>query len=340
MQQSLAPILLLFALAIGTIGCATDVALHSAASSLPPILPSHFAEVVYPEDNVFSLERWELGKELFYSKSLSVDFSVSCASCHKAAFGFGDNQVVSPGVENRPGLRNVPGLANIGYHPYFTREGGVPTLEMQVFVPIQEHNEFDFNIALLADRLNENPEIVAMSNSAYARNPDPFVITRALATFQRSLLSFNSKYDEHLSGTNSLTEAELQGLALFQSERLGCSSCHGGFNFSDYSITNNGLYENYLDDGRFRLTELEEDRATFKVPSLRNLEFTAPYMHDGSLSTIEEVVEHYAQGPKAHLNLDPRIRSFDLSEAEKNQLVLFLLTLSDYDFISNELFQD
>lgn len=303
-------------------------------------VPQGFPDIDFPEGNEFTLERWELGKRLFFDPVMSVDSSVSCASCHHPELAFSDNVVFSLGVEERLGSRNSPTLANVAYHPYFTREGGVPTLEMQILVPIQEHAEFDFNIVLLAERLQEDPSYVEMSQLAYEQPPSPFVITRALANFERSLLSGYSLYDQYTTYDRAVLSAtEIRGMNLFFSERTNCFSCHDGFNFSNYAFENNGLYENYPDPGRFRLTEEEEDRALFKVPTLRNVELTGPYMHDGSLSTLEEIVDHYNAGGANHPNKNALIRPLGLTETEKSDLVSFLKTLTDETFVSNPLFK-
>ncbi|HHS95915.1 MAG TPA: hypothetical protein ENJ45_04930, partial [Phaeodactylibacter sp.] len=138
-------------------------------------VPAGFPDVVHPEENTFSELRWALGKKLFFDPILSLDSTISCASCHKPALAFSDDVPLSPGVENRQGIRNAPSLANVAYHPYYTREGGVPTLEMQVLVPIQEHNEFGFNIVLIAERLAHDSTYVQMAQAAYGRPPDAFV---------------------------------------------------------------------------------------------------------------------------------------------------------------------
>lgn len=304
-------------------------------------VPEGFPPFPYPADNQYSLKRWELGKRLFYDPILSSDSSLSCASCHKADIAFSDDVAFSMGVKGRAGNRNSPTLTNVAYLPYFTREGGVPTLEMQVLVPIQEHNEFDFNIVLIADRLQQSKEYVAMSWEAYNRPPDHFVITRALAMFERSLISGNCAYDRYYfqKNTSALTLDEIKGMELFFSAKTNCSSCHGGFNFSNYAFSNNGLYETYADIGRKRLTNNDTDLALFKVPTLRNIALTAPYMHDGSVKTLEEVVEHYNTGGKNHPHKSKLIMSLQLTPTEKAQLVAFLKSLTDYDFVNNKKFK-
>jgi cytochrome c peroxidase len=305
-------------------------------------IPVGFPDIEFPEDNEYTLERWKLGKQLFFDPVLSVDSSLSCASCHKPELAFSDDRAFSAGVKERPGSRNAPSLTNVGYHPYFTREGGVPTLEMQVLVPIQEHNEFDFNIVLIAERLMQDSAYRALSKKAYDRLPDAFVITRALACFERSLLSGNSRYDQYRfeERQEAITVDEINGMDLFFSKRTNCSQCHGGFNFSNYQFENNGLYEHYLDEGRFRLTSQEQDRALFKVPGLRNIELTAPYMHDGSIESLEDVIEHYQSGGKDHLHKSELIKPLSLTSSEKNDLVLFLKSLTDHDFVGNPNFKN
>lgn len=299
-------------------------------------IPNGFPDIVFPEDNAFSNKRWELGKKLFFDPVLSKDSTISCATCHKPELAFADDQATTEGVENRPGIRNSPSLANVSYAPYFLREGSVPTLEMQVLVPIQEHNEFNSNIVDLSEKLNTIPEYVKLSNQAYNRNPDPFVITRAIATFERSLISGNSAYDDYLDGNKTaLTASEIEGMNLFNSSQTNCSSCHSGLFFTNHDFENNGLYELYADSGRMRFTRLESDRALFKVPSLRNVAITAPYMHDGSVATLEEVIEHYNSGGAVHTNKNALIKPLNLTISEKESLIAFLNSLTDFKFIND-----
>lgn len=322
-------------------GCEKDnvnVASHSNNFELPKGFPA----ISFPEDNAYTKARWELGKKLFYDNILSIDNSISCGSCHKASLAFSDDIALSDGVKNRPGTRNAPTLANVAYHPYYTREGGVPTLEMQVLVPIQEHNEFAFNIVKAGERLAMDSQYVAMSKEAYNRVPDYYVITRAIANFERTLISGNSSYDKYTyqSQNGALNETEKAGMELFYSERTNCSSCHSGFNFSNYAFENNGLYESYKDEGRMRLTNKAKDEALFKVPTLRNIALTAPYMHDGSIMTLNEVIEHYNQGGKQHKHKSKLIKPLNLTEQEKRQLVVFLESLTDQQFITEVKFKE
>lgn len=305
---------------------------------VPPMFPS----IDHPEGNEYTNERWSLGKKLFFDPILSKDGKVSCASCHEPSLAFSDKEDVSLGSDGIPGTRNAPTLANVAYHPYFTREGGVPTLEMQILVPIQEHDEFNNNIVIIADSLSKIEAYVSMALEAYDQEPNPFVITRALAQFERSLISGQSSYDlqYNYGYSGSMSVSAKRGKLLFESERTACSSCHSGFNFTNYSFQNNGLYEEYADPGRSRFTQKEEDVALFKVPTLRNIEVTAPYMHDGSIQTLEEVIEHYDSGGAGHKNKSESIKPINLSNSEKEDLLAFLKSLTDEKFINNKNFQE
>jgi cytochrome c peroxidase len=305
--------------------------------------PSGFPHIPFPEDNPFTLRKWELGKKLFNDKMLSVDYSISCASCHKTSLAFSDDQAVSLGAGGIAGRRNAPTLANVAYHPYYTREGGVPTLEMHILVPIQEHDEFNFNIVEIAERMKQVPEYVNLSKEVFDREPDPYVITRAIATFERTLISGNSTYDKYINngaGAFGFTEAAKRGMNLFFSERTQCASCHSSFDFTNYHFENNGLHEVYKDIGRQRFTGKQEDNALFKVPTLRNIALTAPYMHDGSIRTLEDVITHYNLGGKNHPNKSVKIKPLGLSQQEQKDLLAFLHSLTDTEFITNKKFYD
>lgn len=305
-------------------------------------VPKGFPAIEHPEGNAYTMERWELGKKLFYDPILSKDGSISCASCHEPSLAFSDDKPVSAGSGGLLGSRNSPTLANIAYHPYFTREGGVPTLEMQILVPIQEHDEFNNNIVLIADTLGQIDVYREMTMLAYDQEPNAFVITRALAQFERSIISGQSAFDMQYSYgvEGSMTASAMRGKVLFESSKTSCSSCHSGFNFTNYSFENNGLYEVYADNGKERLTLDPDDRAKFKVASLRNVALTGPYMHDGSISSLAEVIEHYNRGGAAHPNKSNVIKPLHLTAAEKSDLEAFLNALTDTKLITNENLSD
>jgi cytochrome c peroxidase len=300
-------------------------------------IPQGFPDPEIPADNLLSKERVELGKRLFFDPILSRDSSVSCATCHQPEKAFTDGLPLSKGIRDQIGIRNAPTLTNIVYHDKgLLLDAGVPTLEMQVLVPVQEHSEFDFDLKLIAERMKRIPKYVKLSRKAYDREPDPFVITRAIAAFERTLISGNSRYDQfkYQGKQKALTASEKKGLQLF-SEKLHCTQCHSGFNFTDLSLQNNGLYvEPYpLDSGRMRQTKKEEDRDLFKTPTLRNIALTAPYMHDGSLASLEEVINHYSSGGQIHSHKNAIIKPFRLSAEEKKDLVNFLKSLTDEKFV-------
>ena len=317
----------------GLIGCQPTKTILSN-----DLLSATFPIVKHPNGNELTAQRVHLGRLLFYDPILSSDSTVSCASCHQQAFAFADTLPISFGVEQRLGTQNAPSLTNIAYAPSLTRAGGVPTLEMQVLVPIQETHELDFNIVLAGRRLAKDSAYTALSLAAYNRTPDPFVITRSLAAFERTLLSNNSPYDQYYYHNNkrALTKAAKRGMQLFMSERTRCSTCHTPPHFSNFAFENNGLYEVYADSGKMRLTNKEADRAMFKVPSVRNIGVTAPYMHNGSVATLEAVITHYNEGGKAHKHKNKAIQALHLTTREQKDLIAFLEALTDEHFLSNE----
>jgi cytochrome c peroxidase len=317
--------------------CGKDSSLEFSEQEIIKV-PRGFPKISSPEGNEFTKARWEFGKSLFYDSALSKNGKISCASCHNPKLAFSDRVAFSRGDNEAIGSSNSPTLANVAYHPYFTRAGGVSTLEMQVLVPIQEHDELNTNIVDLAIKLKENPKYAAAALECYSRELDPYVIVRAIANFERSIISGNSSYDSYAFQGNksALTLEQLNGLKLFFSDKTNCSSCHSGFNFSNYAFENNGLYEVYPDSGRMRLTRLETDRARFKVPTLRNVALTGPYMHDGSKQSLTEIIAHYNSGGENHPNKNSLIRPLNLSQKEQSELVAFLESLTDMEFITNK----
>ncbi|WP_118972989.1 cytochrome-c peroxidase [Taibaiella koreensis] len=321
-------------------GCEKKAGVGFEEDSLMRI-PAGFPGMPEPEDNRFSPERWALGKQLFYDNRLSLNNRISCGSCHKQELAFSDSLALSPGDDGAPGTSNAPSLANIGYHPYFTRAGGVPTLEMQILVPIQEHNEFNTSMPDIVAKLKQDTSYAHAALRTYGRPFDAFVLTRAIAQFERSFISGNSPFDAYSYAGNpdALTESEKRGYRLFTGTRANCSQCHSGFNFTNYAFENNGLYVTYADSGRMRFTHLPGDRARFKVPSLRNVALTAPYMHDGSLKTLEAVVAHYDSGGKDHVNKSKFLQPLHLTDKEKEDLINFLKSLTDDHFVRDKKFK-
>lgn len=277
----------------------------------------------------------ELGRYLFYEKALSRDSSISCATCHRQELAFTDGLPKSIGIREQVVTRNSPTLANVVNRPYFLLDGVNPSLEAQTAVPIQEHKEFDFNIHLILNRLKQNETYVALAKRGFNSELSAFVYSRSIAEFERTLISNNSPYDKFIRGDSlSLTPSQIRGKSLFF-KKLYCAKCHNGNDFTNDALVNNGLYFQYADSGRMRLTENEVDRAIFKVPTLRNIEVTAPYMHDGSLSSLEEVIAHYMKGGFDHKGKGKDIISFSLTNGQKQDLINFLKSLTDKEFLDN-----
>ena len=295
-------------------------------------IPAHFPELPIPEDNQLTANRVELGRLLFFNPLLSKDSTLACASCHFPKFAFSDTVSLSIGINGGKTKRNSPSLINVAYTPLLMKDGGVTSLEKQVIAPLENPNEMGFQLKAAADRIGERPIYQQMSQDAYGRAFSPYVLVRALAAFQRTLIGGTSKYDEYLSdGKNEklFSISEKRGMKLFFSEKTNCSNCHNGVLFTNFEFENNGIHETYTDVGRADVTLDKSDKFKFKVPSLRNVELTAPYMFDGSLKTLEEVVTHYNNGGKNHYQKNTLIRSLKLTEQEQLDLVSFLKTLTD-----------
>ncbi len=292
-------------------------------------------QIVYPTDNLPNAERIALGRYLFYNNTLSLDSSISCASCHEQKYAFANNTAFSKGVQNQLGIRNSPSLSNIAFHPSMFREGSVANLEMQVLVPIQEHLEFNFNIVDIANRLEKDSYFVKQSNIAYPNKPSFFTITRAIAAFERTMISNQSKFDEYLIGNAELTEQELKGMQLFFGPKANCSHCHNGFNFTNYQFENNGFITDDTELGLTKITKKQSDLGKFKVASLRNVAITAPYMYNGGLTDLNSVIAYYNKGGNKHPNTHKILKPLGLEKMEKEALIAFLETLTDYQFINN-----
>ena len=294
-------------------------------------IPKGFLYPDIPDDNKLTASRIELGKLLFFDPILSRDSTISCASCHAENYFFADSLKVSIGVDGRKGTRNSPSLVNVAYQRSMFWDGGSPTLEQQVLAPFDSHVEFDFDIYKAIDRLLRHKTYPALFKKAYKQEPTVFALTRAIAAFERTLIGGTSRYDKYIqkSDTNALSLSEKNGFRLFFSEEGECFHCHQGFLFTDFSFRNNGLYENYADSGRARITQMSSDVGKFKVPSLRNVAKTPPYMHDGSFTTLEEVLDHYISGGKKHSVKSPIIQPLPLTDQDKIDIINFLKSLTD-----------
>ena len=300
-------------------------------------LPDYFPKMNVPAKNPMSNAKVALGAKLFYDPALSADSTISCSSCHLPQFAFTDRMAKSIGVSKNLTARNSPTLINLAFHPYFMFDGGIPTLELQAIAPLMHPDEMGFDLFKAGDRLNNDQEYAKISKQVFNEPLNAQSIAYALAAFQRSLLSYQSPYDDYLQGyKNALSPQQLRGKDLFFSEELNCASCHSGFNLSDFEFYNIGLYQDYSDKGRWRVTEDENDEGKFKVPTLRNIELTGPYMHDGSIASLKEVIDFKMSGGADHPIKSEKVRSFSLSESDKDDLLDFLYSLTDKEFIKRE----
>lgn len=315
-----------------------------------------------PADNPFSVAKFELGRHLFYDPRLSLNGDVACASCHQQSLAFTDGQATSLGTTGQHTHRNAQSLVNAAYATTLTFANFVLTeLEAQAYVPLFSEDPIEMGMAgrdaLLVGRLLDAPRYPALFAAAFPEVDEPITIAnlvRALASFQRGLVSARAPYDAYLAGDlDALTAQALQGLALFESRELGCTTCHGGRLFSSAFAwpeletaapiyVNNGLHERYPvgNRGLQELTGQATDEGRFRPPSLRNVAVTAPYMHDGSLATLEDVIDHYNRGGAPHPQQHATIRPLALSATERAALLAFLRSLTDTALLNDPRFSD
>ena len=301
--------------------------------------PDGFPDMNIPYNNPMTVEGVELGEKLFKDPILSANNSQACISCHQPSNAFSDPNQFSIGIDNIAGQRNASALINLGWNVNFNWDGSAQTLEEQAFEPItnitEMHNTWE-NVEL---SLNSHPEYPQLFKNAFNIDYiDSNHVVMAIAQFERSLISSNSKFDKFLKGEEQLNSSELSGYAIFNSEKGDCFHCHGTQIFMDNLFHNNGLdTEPFLDLGRSKVTGKIEDNGKFKTPTLRNIEFSAPYMHDGRFATLEEVIEHYNSGGNYSSTVDPLMKKIgvglQLTNQEKQDLIAFLKTLSDENFI-------
>lgn len=321
-------------------GCSSDpgtpAPLESALAT-----PRGFPALMAPADNLPTAERIALGRELFYDERLSSTKAVSCASCHVQARAFADPNPHSLGVEQREGTRNAPGLINEAWGKSYFWDGREATLELQAVKPIENPLEMASSLEEVATRLSGDARMMRRFEQAYSAPPTADTIPKALASFVRSLISSDSRYDQYLRGDEgALSAAERRGEEIFSGERGECFHCHVGYNLTSQGYRNDGIALDDPDPGRFEITGKPLDRGKFKTPTLRNVGVTAPYMHDGSLATLEAVVDHYDAGGRGHENTDPLIKPLGLGDIDKADLVAFLKALTDEAFLTNPAFAD
>ena len=290
--------------------------------------------IAFPKDNLPNRERLELGERLFFDPILSRDSSISCASCHKREFTFADNVAFSSGFANKKGNRNSPVLINLAWQPYFLSEGGVPTLEKVFLVPFHEESEMNSLMSIVIQRMERDKTFNEQIEKAYPKKEIPFAISRALAVYMRSLVSYNSNFDKfyYQKDETAISETAKKGWKLFQ--ELKCIKCHSLPNFTDYKFYNIGTDSLDSDQGRFRIDSDSAYYGAIKTPTLRNIGFSSPYMHLGNLKSIDEVIEFYNTGGFYSAFKSKEIAKLQLTANEKLYLKEFLNTLNDSSFIS------
>lgn len=316
--------------------------------------PIYFGNRVFSNNNPLTEEGVNLGRHLFYEKSLSIDSTISCGSCHVQKLGFSDTAQFSKGVNNALTTRKSMGLSNLAWQTRFFWDGRATSLEMQALAPIEAPNEMNLNKQEAAKRLNQNPFYKDLFNKAFnTTTVTPDLIAKAIAQFERTIVSGKSKYDLYKQGKTSLSTSELRGEQLFFTHpdpanniRGGnCGDCHSGALTSNNQFSNNGLDKTPSDIGLEKITKNAEDKGKFRIVSLRNIELHPPFMHDGRFRTLEDVLDHYNEHIQESPTLDPQITqasnvingtSLDLTAQEKKDIIAFLKTLTDNSLINNE----
>ena len=323
----------------------------SAPLQIPTLFHKLLIAPIIPSNNPQTQEGVSLGKKLFFEKGLSADNTQSCATCHDPKIAFTDKRQFSEGIDGVFGNRNSMPLFNLAWNfdENFFWDGRSIGIERQaiepVINPIEMHNTWSQVVSVLEAK-EAYPELFYKAFGT--RKIDSILVTKAIAQFERTLISANSKFDQYLNGEAQLSASELNGFDVFMDETKGdCFHCHGSDKnplWTDNEFHNNGLDALSFDLGLAKITGDPADNGKFKSPSLRNLAFTAPFMHDGRFSTLEEVIDHYSEGLKASPTIDPLMKKISsggvqLTPQEKADLKAFLLSLSDFEFVSNPVFQ-
>ncbi len=276
-----------------------------------------------------------LGKKLFSEKMLSLDSSVSCASCHKPAYAFADTTAFSTGINGKLTARNTPSVLNMKNRPYFFWDGRAVTLQEQSLMPIQNPDEMGLPIEEAVKRLNESKEYKNLFQKIFKQQPNAKNLSAAFAAYEQTLETVDSKFDDWSNNIKKLSASEERGRQLFIGNKSKCFNCHRMEDFTTDEFKNIGLYnaKDLNDAGLYAITKKETDKGKFKTPGLRNIGVTAPYMHNGMFKTLEEVVEYYNDPAKIvsnSINIDDDLKQpLGLTEKEKKDLIAFLKTLTD-----------
>jgi len=302
--------------------------------------PSHFPEPAYAmQGNPVTEAGFLLGRSLFYDGRLSRDGSISCGSCHVQYSAFSHHgHDVSHGIDDKLGTRNAPALQNLAWYTSYFWDGGVHNLDLVPVAPIENPVEMDETTANVLSKLQSDANYKRLSKKAFGSEElSGQRMLQAMAQFMSMMISAGSRYDHYVNGETSVySQDEKEGLELF---RVKCASCHSEPLFTDNSFRNNGIVSN--DPGRYAISFDPADKGRFKVPSLRNVQYTAPYMHNGSIGTLEDVLQHYRSGIHSASQPDPQLQNgIDMSSEEMGKIIQFLYTLSDPAFLKNELLSE
>ena len=283
-------------------------------------------EMPIPEDNPMTEEKVELGRILYFDTRLSGDNLQSCASCHAPALGWSDGRSLFIGFEGEEGPRRSPTIINSGYYTSNFWDGRADSLEEQALGPITSPIEMNQDLDELVEELKAVDAYVEMFDEAFDEEITAENIAKALAAFERTIVVDDTPFDQFLEGDyHAMTEDEIRGMELFAGE-ANCLSCHNGPNLSDNNFYNIGMDSG--DEGRMEITDNESDDGAFRTPGLYGIAHHAPYMHDGSLETLEDVIDYYNHGGDNHPNKSPKMQELNLSDDDKDALLAFLLVLS------------
>lgn len=288
--------------------------------------------------NTEVISKAALGKKLFSEKLLSKDSSLSCASCHKPAYAFADTVAFSVGINGKLTKRNTPSVLNMKNRPYFFWDGRATSLEEQSLMPIQNPDEMGLPVDEAVKRLNQSAAYKSLFLSIFKQQPSAKNLAAALAAYEQTLETVDSRFDDWSNDIKKLSPQEEKGRQLFIGEKARCFNCHNMEDFTSDEFKNIGLYngKELNDAGLYNITKKETDKGKFKIPGLRNIGVTAPYMHNGMFKTLEEVVNYYNDPGKVvpnPINRDPDIgKPLGLTEKEKKSLVAFLKSLTDKKF--------
>ena len=322
--RMLAAVLLL----LGATGAfAGDMTQFKVPLGLPP--------VPVPKDNPMTAEKVELGKQLYFDRRLSADNSVSCADCHDPKKGWSNGDAVATGFGKKKGGRNSPTILNTAYQQFQFWDGREDSLEHQALGPVQNPIEMNMSLPKMIGTLEGLSGYKSQFKKVFGRPINKDDVAKAIAAFERTVLSGNAPYDQYKAGdTKAMSAAAIRGMDLFFN-KAHCSACHSGPNFTDNGFHNIGvgMDKKEPDVGRYTISKQLGDRGAFKTPTVRDIARTAPYMHDGSQKTLEEVVDHYDRGGVKNEQLDEEIYELKLTPAEKADLIVFLkegLSSSEY----------